>query len=179
MTPLVLPIQGEDHVRGNPESSLVVVKYADFQCPDCRRYHDAFRERREGLLESARFVFRHFPRVDAHPKAMRAAEGAEAAGAQGRFWEMHDLLFEDQGRRPPGWIYAYAERLGLDMARFEKDLRGRAHARKIWSDLRSGRRSGVAGTPTLFVETTMHAPSVDFGEVLDELLARGSTAAGG
>ncbi len=174
MIPLVLPIQGEDHVRGNPEAPLVVVKYADFQCPDCRTHYGEFRKRREELLARARFVFRHFPRVDAHPKALRAAEGAEAAGAQGRFWEMHDLLFEEQGRRPPGWIYTYAERLGLDMTRFERDLTSRAHSRKIWSDLRSGRRSGVSATPTVFVGDEKHDPSEDFGEMLDGILERAS-----
>lgn len=148
---LLVPVSDIDHIRGSPDAAIVVVKYADFECPDCAAFHEDYLGLPDSIREEVALVFRHFPRVDSHPQAMRAAEAVEAAGAQGRFWEMYDLLFRRQGQRGVGWIERYAESLELDMDRFRSDLGSRVRSRRIWADLRSGRRSGVTGTPGLFL----------------------------
>ncbi len=142
---LLVPVSDTDHVRGSTDAAIVVVKYADFECPDCAAFHEDYLALPDAIREDVALVFRHFPRVDSHPQAMRAAEAVEAAGAQGRFWEMYDLLFRRRPRRR-----VYAESLELDMDRFRSDLGSRVRSRRIWADLRSGRRSGVTGTPGLF-----------------------------
>lgn len=147
-------VRQTDHIRGDADAPLVLVKYADFECPDCAAFHEDYLALPDGIRESVGLVFRHFPLVDSHPQALRAAEAVEAAGVQGRFWEMYDLLFgrqEERSARGLGWIDAYAERLELDMERFRTDLGSRVHTRRIWADVRSGRRSGVSSTPGLFV----------------------------
>lgn len=168
------PVKESDHFRGRGDAPLVVVKYADFECPDCAAFHEDYLALPDGIRESVALVFRHFPRVDSHPQALRAAEAVEAAGAQGRFWEMYDLLFgrqEERSTRGLGWIDAYAERLELDMERFETDLGSRVHTRRIWADVRSGRRSGVSSTPGLFVNGRRFAPR-DAGTLEEELRSR-------
>jgi Na+/H+ antiporter NhaA len=139
-----------DHVRGPLDASVTVVEYGDFQCPYCGRAEPAVRE----ILGDAdvRFVWRHLPLTDVHPDAELAAQAAEAAGAQGKFWEMHDLLLthQDHLRKPD--LLAYAEQLGLDVARFQKELYSHAHLARVGQDVESADISGVSGTPTFFVD---------------------------
>jgi protein-disulfide isomerase len=142
------------------DARLVVV-YADFECPFCA----ALEQRLEEL--TLRLVFRHFPVRTSHPRAWPAARAAEAAGAQGRFWEMHDTLFADQGRLEDPHLWDRAERLGLDVARFDADRRSQCVEDRIARDFRSGVRAGVATTPTLFVDGERHP-----GRPGPELLAR-------
>jgi Na+/H+ antiporter NhaA len=141
---------GRDHVRGPLDASVTVVEYGDFQCPYCGRAEPAVRE----ILGDAdvRFVWRHLPLTDVHPDAELAAQAAEAAGAQGRFWEMHDLLLthQDHLRKPD--LLAYAEQLGLDVPRFQKELYSHAHLARVGQDVESADISGVSGTPTFFVD---------------------------
>jgi protein-disulfide isomerase len=111
--------------------------------------------------DELRYVFRHLPLEDVHPHAQLAAEAAEAAGAQGRFWEMHDLLFAHQDALEPADLRRYAEELGLDVDRFWEEVRSRAHARRIAEDVRSAEESGVAGTPTFFVNGRRHQGAYD------------------
>jgi len=126
------------------------VEYGDFQCPYCGRAEPAVR----ALLGDAdvRFVWRHLPLTDVHPEAELAAQAAEAAGAQGKFWEMHDLLLahQDHLRKPD--LLAYAEQLGLDMPRFQKELYSHTHLARVGHDVESADISGVSGTPTFFVD---------------------------
>jgi protein-disulfide isomerase len=139
------PIGPGDHVRG-PEAARPVVVYADFECPFCAALEQ--RLRRLAL----RVAFRHFPVRSAHPRAWAAAAAAEAAAAQGAFWAMHDALFDDQGRLEDPHLWERAERLGLDVARFDADRRSQPVEARIAADFRGGVRAGVATTPTLFAD---------------------------
>ena len=138
-----------DHIRGPHDAAVTVVEYGDFQCPYCGRAEPAVR----ALLGDAdvRFVWRHLPLTDVHPDAELAAQAAEAAGAQGKFWEMHDLLLahQDHLRKPD--LLRYADQLGLDVPRFQKELYSHAHLARVGHDVESADISGVSGTPTFFV----------------------------
>ena len=140
---------------------LVVIEYGDYECPYCARTDLLLAERPVTL------VFRHFPVVSKHPRARVLAHAAEAAALQGAFWEMHDSLFGDQGRLDDPHLWARAERLGLDVDRFEADRRSEAVAERVQRDFRAGVRAGVVTTPTLFVEGEPHQGVPDA-----ELLAR-------
>lgn len=154
---LTMPVAaGRDHILGREDAPVTLVEYGDFECPHCRRAH----EQMGGLLETAgemvRLVFRHFPLSQVHAHAERAAEGAEAAGAQGKFWEMYDLLFENQEALENEDLAGYAQRLGLDVAQFEKGLADRTYRQRVSEDFRAGIRSGVNGTPTFFINGRRH-----------------------
>src|SRR5919112_4064628 len=141
-----LPALGpDDHLRG-PEEAPLVIAYGDYECPFCA----ALEERLHTL--PLRVAFRHFPVRGSHPRAFAAACAAEAAGAQDAFWPMHDALFADQGRLEDPHLWARAERLGLDVARFDADRRDDAVAERIRADFRGGVRAGVPTTPTVFLD---------------------------
>jgi protein-disulfide isomerase len=151
----------DDHIRGE---GVLVVEYADLECPYCAKTHL--------LLEDVpvRRVFRHFPVVSKHPRARVLAQAAEAAALQGRFWEMHDSLYADQGRLDLPHLWERAERLGLDLDRFERDRRSDEVGERVERDFRSGIRAGVTTTPTLFVDGVAHAgvPGPDLLARLDQ-----------
>jgi protein-disulfide isomerase len=128
-----------------------VIVYGDFECPFCA----ALEARLRAL--ALRVCFRHFPVRSSHPRAHPAACAAEAAGAQGAFWAMHDALFDDQGRLEDPHLWARAERLGLDVERFDADRRGDAVAARVKADFRAGVRAGVVTTPTIFIDGTAFA----------------------
>src|SRR5690242_3669875 len=148
---LLLPIQPDDHVQGPPDASVTLVEYGDYECPDCGRLFLVMRELRKELRDTLRIVFRHYPLSGIHPHAQQAAEAAEAAGAQGRFWEMHDLLFEHQHALQFKALEAYAEELSLDIETFREDVKDRKYEDRVREDFRRGVANGVYGTPTLFV----------------------------
>jgi protein-disulfide isomerase len=135
------PLSGEDHARG-PEAAPVVIVYGDYECPFCAQL--------ELRLRSLRVAFRHFPVRGSHPRAQAAAHAAEAAAAQGAFWAMHDSLFQDQGRLEDPHLWARAQALGLDLARFDVDRRSQRVADRVREQFRGGVRAGVVTTPTLF-----------------------------
>jgi protein-disulfide isomerase len=146
-----LPALGpEDHVRG-PEDGRPVIVYGDYECPFCA----ALERRLE--VQALRVAFRHFPVRSSHPRAEAAARAAEAAALQGAFWPFHDALFADQGRLEDPHLWARAERLGLDVARFEADRRSDRIAERIREHFKGGVRAGVATTPTLFVDGERHS----------------------
>jgi protein-disulfide isomerase len=145
----VPPVGPEDHVRG-PDGALVVIEYADFECPYCA----ALALRLRGA--HVRYAFRHFPVRSSHPRAWAAACAAEAAALQGRFWEMHDSLFADQGRLEDPHLWARAEALGLDVARFDADRRSEVVIARVRQSFTSGVRAGVVTTPTVFLEGVAH-----------------------
>jgi protein-disulfide isomerase len=144
----------EDHLRG-PDGAPIAIEYADFECPYCAAL--------SAKLAGARIrrVFRHFPVRSSHPRAWAAACAAEAAGAQGRFWEMHDLLFADQGRLEDPHLWDRALRLGLDLERFDQDRRGDAVLARVKRDFQSGVRAGVVTTPTVFAGGRMYSGRTD------------------
>ncbi len=144
----------------------MVIEYADLECPYCARAHMILKE-----LPVTR-VFRHFPVTSKHPRARVLAAAAEAAGLQGRFWEMHDALLEDQGHLDDPHLWERARRFGLDIERFESDRRSEALAARVERDFRSGIRAGVASTPTQFVGGERHpgVPDAAFRQALGPAL---------
>ncbi len=147
-----------DHIRGAADGRVTLVEYGDFQCPYCGDAYPVVRELVEGL-PWLRFVFRHMPLPDLHPRSPAAAEAAEAAAAQGRFWEMHDRLFEHQHALGDADLREHAQALGLDAERFDRDLREHVHAARVEEDLRGGARSGIPSTPRFFVNGAIHLGS--------------------
>jgi protein-disulfide isomerase len=142
----------DDWSRGAPNAPVTLLEYADFECPHCA----SARPELEALLESHpsvfRLVFRHFPVQTTHPHALQAAEAAEAAGAQGKFWQMHDLLFEHQDALELEDLREYAAALALDQRRFDHEMARHVHVEAVKNDFRRGVRDGVNGTPTLFID---------------------------
>jgi Na+/H+ antiporter NhaA len=145
-----------DHIRGAPDAPVTLVEYGDFECPYCGKAEPAIRELLADWGDDLRYVFRHLPLSDVHPWAQIAAEAAEAAGAQGSFWEMHDLLLDHQGELTPGHLRHYAQELGLDVERFGDELRRRVYAARVSEDVASADASGVSGTPSFFVNGLRH-----------------------
>ena len=141
---------GRDHIRGPADAPLTLVEYADFQCPFCSRATGVVDALRERFGDDLRYVFRHLPLVDVHPEAAWAAEAAEAAAAQGAFWEMHDRLFSHSNQLDPASLLAHAAALGLDIERFSRELGAGAHAAHVREDVASAEASGATGTPTFF-----------------------------
>jgi protein-disulfide isomerase len=150
-TQLAVPVTRRDHIRGPFNAPVTLLEYGDFECPYCGQAHAIVQAVEQEMGEQLRFAFRHFPLTNMHPHAEHAAEAAEAAGAQGKFWEMHDLLYENQDALDDRDIVNYAAELGLDVRRIVSDIVSGAHAGKIRQDFVSGVRSDVNGTPTFFI----------------------------
>jgi Na+/H+ antiporter NhaA len=168
---LLDPIDEErDHLRGPSEAPVSMVEYGDFECPYCGQAEPVVRE----LLAErgdVRYVWRHLPLTDVHPRAQVAAEAAEAAAEQGRFWEMHDLLLDHPGQLQPRDLVAYAKDLGLDVERFRDDLHSHLGRERIAADVASADRSAVSGTPTFFVNGRRHHGAYDIGSLTAEVNA--------
>jgi len=145
-----------DHIRGNPSAGLTLVEYGDYQCPYCGAAHPIVNELLDNLGDEIRFVFRHFPLTQIHPQAQIAAEAAEAAGSQGKFWEMHDVIYENQHALDPQSLISYALDLNLNLPQFELELAEHRHLPRIREDFASGIRSGVNGTPSFFINGRRH-----------------------
>jgi len=158
-----------DHVRGNPHASLTVVEYFDFECPFCARATGMWRDLKAHFGDDLRYVVRHVPLDGMHPHARRAAAAAEAAGRQGSFWEMHDLLFSRQDALEPDDLVAYADELGLDVELFAADLESAELAAVVQEHADSAHRSGVRGTPTFFVDGVRHLGPHDARTLIDSL----------
>jgi protein-disulfide isomerase len=148
---LVPPVGARDHAQGDTRAPLTLVEYGDYQCPYCGDAYPIVKGVQKRLGAKLRFVFRNFPLAQAHPEAPLAAEAAEAAGAQGKFWEMHDRLFEHQDQLDPPSLVRHAKHLGLNLESFEADLASHKFEPRVAEDFKSGVRSGVNGTPTFFV----------------------------
>lgn len=140
-----------DHVQGSASAPVTLVEYGDYQCPYCGMAYPIVKSLQRALGNKLRFVFRNFPLSDSHEFADHAAQTAEAAGAAGKFWEMHDTLYENQEQLSDRDLVTYAEQLGLDTTRLVRDLEEGTYAGRVREDFRSGVRSGVNGTPTFFV----------------------------
>ena len=153
---LTPPVNEGDHVAGPDDAPITLVEYGDYECPHCGRAQTVIKKVQRELGSQLRFVFRNFPLAEAHPHAQLAAQAAEAAGAQGKFWEMHDTLFAHQDALEGDDIVGYAESLGLDIKRLARELEAGTYAKKVRADFRSGVRSGVNGTPTFFVNGTRY-----------------------
>ena len=159
---LILPVSARDHIAGPAQAPVTLVEYGDYECPYCGQAYIVMEELEDVFGNLLRVVFRHFPLTNVHPHAQHAAEAAEAAGAQDSFWEMHDYLFEHQEALEDEDLIGYADDLGLDMARFGRDLAEHRFAARIREDVLSGIRSGVNGTPTFFINGVRHDGLYDF-----------------
>lgn len=160
-----------DHVRGKDDATVTLVEYADFECPYCGRAEPAIRELLAEQGDALRYVFRHLPLQEVHPRAEIAAEAAEAAGAQGAFWELHDLLFDHQEALTPRDLRRYASELGLDVERFEKDLYSHIYEERVERDVASADASGVSGTPSFFINGRRHHGAYDIDALTNAVAA--------
>jgi protein-disulfide isomerase len=147
-----------DHIRGPSDARVTLVEYGDFQCPYCGDAYPVVRKLLEEL-NWLRFVFRHMPLTDLHPRSRAAAEASEAAAAQGRFWEMHDRLFQHQHELGDEDLRGHAAALGLDLERFDRELREGVHAARVEEDYRGGAGTGIPSTPMFFVNGEIHLGS--------------------
>jgi protein-disulfide isomerase len=168
---LKVPVNERDHVRGASNAAVTLVEYGDYQCPFCGAAHGSVKEVQRVIGDDLLFAFRHFPLTQIHPLALPAAEAAEAAGAQEKFWEMHDLLFENQQHLEAPYLLKYATALGLDLERFAADLKSGKFDSKIREDFLSGVRSGVNGTPTFFINGVRHNGGYDAASLIEAISA--------
>ena len=146
---LAIPVTDKDHAQGPADAPITLVEYGDYECPYCGKAYPVVKELQQKLGDRLRFVFRNFPLNTLHEHAGVAAQAAEAAAAQGKFWEMHDMLYENQDDLAD--VQQYALRIGLEIYQFEADLSGEKYAKRVRDDFRGGIRSGVNGTPTFFI----------------------------
>jgi protein-disulfide isomerase len=181
---LAVPVTPADHILGSPDASVALVEYGEFECPHCGRAHFQLRSLRDHLDElDARFVFRHFARDDVHPFSVRAAVAAEAAGVQGRFWELHDELFEHQHALEFEDLERHAGAVGLDVERFMQDIFDERHLEVVHAQGRGAIRSGVSSTPSFFLNGKRYDGSYEVDALVDairresELLGSGLAAA--
>jgi protein-disulfide isomerase len=159
---LTMPVaEDRDHIQGPLDAPVTLVQYGDYECPYCGAAYPIIKEVQAQMGEKLRFVFRNFPITTSHPHAERAAEAAEAAASQDKFWEMHDLLYENQRNLRDQDLRGYAEKLGLDVELFDKELAEHVHAERVHEDFMSGVRSGVNGTPTFYINGARHDDSYE------------------
>jgi protein-disulfide isomerase len=148
---LMLPRADHDHIQGPLDAPIALVEYGDYECPFCGQAYPIVKAIQKHLGNRLCFAFRNFPLANMHPNAEHAAEAAEAAGAQGRFWEMHDLLYENQQALEDESLAEYATTLGLDSRRLIEEIQSGKYTARIRDDFKSGVRGGVNGTPTFFI----------------------------
>lgn len=151
MPNLKIPVNQNDHIMGSENAPVELVEYGDFQCPYCGEAYPELKALKKRMGNNLKFVFRNFPLSNTHKDAKNASLAAEAAGAQGKFWEMHDKLFENQNNLKTDDLIRYAEEIGLDMDKFKHDLENKTYLEKVEEDFDGGIRSGVNTTPSFYV----------------------------
>jgi protein-disulfide isomerase len=171
MFDLTVPVGSTDHVIGASHAPVTVVEYGDFECPNCKQAAPALKLLLERFAGHARVVYRHFPLEEVHPHALAAAQASECAAGQGKFWEMHDLLFANQDHLKANHLHSYAERLQLDMARFTAEMDDQVYLQRIREHMDGARRSGVHATPTFFVNGKLHDVSYGIRSLFDAVEA--------
>jgi NhaA family Na+:H+ antiporter len=164
---LVNPVSERDHILGPEDAKVTLVEYGDLECPYCREVNPVIEELRNRLGGRVRYIFRHFPIRSSHKYAQLAAEAAEAAGAQGKFWEMQESLLEHQDALDLSHILEYAEQLDLDLEQFDHDLKEHTYAERVREDFQGGVRSGVNGTPSFFINGTRYDGAWDLESLID------------
>ncbi len=168
---LKIPVSKEDHSQGPENAPLVLVEYGDYQCPHCGRAFPIVKRLQKALHDKMKFVFRNFPLSEMHPDALNAAKVAEGAALQGKFWEMHDMLYENQGALDVGSLEQYSAKLGLNAEALEKALGESGVEDRVARDFEGGVRSGVNGTPTFFVNGARYDGDWSYGPFLKALEA--------
>jgi protein-disulfide isomerase len=165
-----------DHIRGSEDAPVTLLEYGDYECPYCGQAERVIRELLESFGSDVRYVWRHLPLNDVHTHAQTAAEAAEAAGGQGAFWGMHDLLLDHQGELELSDVLRYGEELGLDVERLEDDIRRREYAARVGEDVATADASDVSGTPTFFINGRRHQGSYDIETLTDAVKRAGRRA---
>ena len=158
---LAVPVTAADHILGASHAPVTLVEYGDFECPNCKQAAPVVKLLLERFAGRVRFVYRHFPMEEVHPHAFGAAVAAEAAAGQGKFWQMHDLLFGNQSHLKAQQLRGYAEKLELEMARYDYETKDEVYWQRVREDMEGGNRSGVRATPTFFINGKIH--DVSFG----------------
>jgi protein-disulfide isomerase len=169
---LTLPVGQRDHTEGAKTAPVTLVEYGDYECPYCGRAYPIIRQVQKNLGNKLCFIFRNFPITQIHPHAQHAAEAAEAAASQNKFWEMHDYLYEHQQALDDNHLEKYASKLGLDTTKFNHDMASHAYAQRVREDFLSGVRSGVNGTPTFYINGIRYNGSWDLESLLKTLRSR-------
>ena len=167
MTMLKVPVSPEDHGQGDPDAKCTLVEYGDYECPHCGRAYPIVKRLQKHFGKRLFFVFRDFPLSQMHPHAESAAETAEFAGAEGKFWEMHDLLFENQDRLGNALLRELTAELGLDAAELLQALEERKYLARVRADFSGGVRSGVNGTPTFFINGQRNDGPFDYLDLVE------------
>jgi protein-disulfide isomerase len=180
MSELKIPVTKHDHIQGDEHAPITLVEYGDFECPHCGHAYPIIKAIQQQFGKQLRFIYRHFPMTQTHPNAQSAAETSEFAGANGRFWKMHDLLFENQKRLGVSLFVELAAVLGLSVPELRIALETGKFTEKVKSEFMGGVRSGVNGTPTFFVNGYRHDEAVELlpetleGAVRESAGSRGS-----
>jgi protein-disulfide isomerase len=175
-TRLVIPVSKRDHRQGPDTAAVMLVQYGDYECPYTRRSTGVVQAIQQQLGEQLRFIYRNFPLTEIHPHALHAALAAEAAAAQGKFWEMHDYIFHHQHALEDADLAEFAEAVGLDLQQYTRDMAERRALARIEEDVEGGERSGVQGTPTFFINGILYRGSWEHEALLDALQAASRTA---
>lgn len=169
MAILKVPVTSEDHIQGSDKALITLVEYGDYECPFCRQGYYLIKDAQEYFGEQLRFVFRNFPLSEIHPLALPAAQAAEFAATKNHFWEMHDLIYENQENLSEELLFALATQLGLPMQEFETALINNSFESKIQQDFAGGVRSGVNGTPTFFINNHRYNGNLELQELISSI----------
>lgn len=173
---LAIPVNDRDHTLGPSDASVIVVNYGDYQCPDCHQRHREVQKLVDTLAEQVRFVYRHFPLIKVHPDALRAAEAAEAAAAQGKFWEMHRLLYTSPNKLRDRDLHSHAKAIGLDVDRFDREMADSTYSSPILKDYYHAITYGISGAPSTFINGELYAMSgVELLTAVQQILADSHT----
>lgn len=166
---LKIPVSSLDHIQGNPDAPLTLVEYGDYECPYCGMAYPIVKRLQKHFGDRLRFVFRNFPLIDNHPHAGIAAMSAEFADSKGKFWEMHDVLYENQRSLELSDIMNYAKTLNLSTHELKISIESEVYAQKIQNDFMGGVKSGVNGTPTFFINEKRFNDSYEYENLLSAL----------
>ena len=174
-TILMPRVSARDHMDGNDDAPVTLVEYADYQCPYCGAAYPVIKRLQKSLRKKLRFVFRNFPLTESHPYALVAAQAAEAAALQGKFWEMHNMIFENQEALDPEILPVWADKIGLDVNQFVKAVNEGKVTKRIEEDYAGGEESGVDGTPSFFINGTRYDGEDDYDSLHAALLDAAET----
>lgn len=169
MTKLIIPQNNKDHITGNTKGTVTLVEYGDFQCPSCGEAYPIVKEILKRKGDILKFIFRNFPLYQIHPNALHAAYATESAGKQNKFWEMHDILLENQEHLEDKDLQQYAKDLSLDINQFTKDMKSDEIAKKVEEDINGAIKSGVNATPTFFVNGISFDKSTELDLLLEAI----------
>lgn len=167
---LIASISQRDHTQGAMDAPIVLVEYGSYQCPCSGEAHRIIQEIKQRIGDQIYFAFRHFPQPQIYPQSQKAAEAAEIAAGQGKFWQMHDTLFKCQKTLNNGYLVEYAHQLGLNVPQFLRDMTNHIYADRVAEDLQTGLRSGVNNTPTFFINSFRYENQCNFESLLEALL---------